>query len=217
MTTTRPDVIEANAEALVQARNLGWAAYRRNESPFPIQDRQLDPLTNADTIPRPRQQHGAQRHLPGLGRRLDGRPRRGEPRTDAPPTTRKGTLTITHSSTEGTLLEGSSKGDGAYEVLKAVRWAYRSWRYFPSIGAIGVRQSRDKPPTLGFIDASARALQEAGWDVEVVIDGAPRAFDDQEQARADRMDDRAEALHTKAEAKEQEANTATPPPRRSPR
>lgn len=116
-------------------------------------------------------------------------------------------LTITHTPTDGTLLEGSSKGDGAWEAIKAAqdRYEIRGWKYFPSIRAIGVRNSRDHAPNLGNIDRTAEILREAGFEVVVDIDGAPRKFEEQEADRADRMDDRATALHAKADRKAGEA------------
>jgi 16S rRNA G1207 methylase RsmC len=117
------------------------------------------------------------------------------------------TLTITHTAVDGTLLEGTSKGDGAWEAIKAAQAAYRirGWKYFPSIRAIGVSHSRDKPPKLGLIDATADVLRAAGFTVDIVIDGAPRAMEQAEADRAERMEDRADALAAKATRKGEEA------------
>lgn len=117
-------------------------------------------------------------------------------------------LTITHTAADGTLLEGTCKGDGAWEAIKAAqaRYTIRGWKYFPSIRAIGVSHSRDRAPMLGLIDATAEVLREAGFDVDIVIDGAPRAMEEAEADRADRMDDRADALTAKAERKGAEAD-----------
>lgn len=113
----------------------------------------------------------------------------------------RGTLRITHSAVDGTMLEGSSKGDGAWDVIKEAQAGYklRGWKYFPSIRAIGVRNSRDRAPDLFNIEATAALLRAAGFEVAVEVDAAPPAMDDAEGRRAERMDDRADALHAKAE------------------
>lgn len=110
-------------------------------------------------------------------------------------------LTITHTSADGTLLEGTSKGDGAWEAIKAAQASYtiRGWKYFPSIRAIGVSHSRDRAPQMHLIERTADILREAGFDVTVSVDAAPRAMEEAEADRAERMESRAERLHTRAE------------------
>lgn len=110
-------------------------------------------------------------------------------------------LTITHTSAQGTLLHGTTKGDGAWEAIKAAGYRCSGWRYFRSMGQFGVHMSRDRAPKLYLIDATAKVLREAGFEVEVEIDGAPRDYAEAEGDRAERMEDRAEALHAKAERK----------------
>jgi hypothetical protein len=103
-------------------------------------------------------------------------------------------LTITHTTDAGTLLEGSSKGDGAWQVLKP-----RGWKFSGRVG-IYVPYSRDNAPKRGLIDTSAEALRAAGFTVDVdIADGAPRAMEESEADRADRMDDRAERLTERAQ------------------
>jgi hypothetical protein len=116
-------------------------------------------------------------------------------------------LTITHSAAEGTMLEGSVRGDGAWDAIKAAQATYRirGWKYFPSIRAIGVRNSRDRAPQLSLIDATAAVLRDAGFEVDVQVDATPRAMEDAEADRAERMDDRAAALRAKAARKGAEA------------
>jgi hypothetical protein len=110
-------------------------------------------------------------------------------------------LTITHTSADGTLLEGTRKGDGAWEAIKAAQASYklRGWRYFPSIRAIGVSHSRDRAPQTHLIERTADVLREAGFDVTVSVDAAPRAMEEAEADRAERMESRAERLHHRAE------------------
>lgn len=116
-------------------------------------------------------------------------------------------LKITHTPADGTMLEGTRKGDGAWEAIKAAQATYRvrGWRYMPSIRMIGVSHSRDRAPHLGLIDTTAEVLREAGFTVTVEVDAAPRAMEEAETDRADRMDDRAEHLAAKATHKAGEA------------
>lgn len=109
-------------------------------------------------------------------------------------------LKITHSAAEGTLLEGTSRGDGVWETIKEAQATYkiRGWKWFRSLGMFGVSYSRDKAPQLGLIDRTAEILREAGHTVTIEVDAAPRAMEEAEADRAEHMDDRAEALHTKA-------------------
>src|ERR1039457_3966439 len=99
-------------------------------------------------------------------------------------------ITITHTHEGGTLIEGSTKGDGVYEVLKGLG---TSWRYFPSLRQIGLGQSRDKAAQTWKINAAAEALRAAGHEVTVEVDnGITRTFAEAEAGRYDRADDRAE-------------------------
>ena len=75
------------------------------------------------------------------------------------------TLTIEHTEAEGTLLLGTSRGDGSAEVVKAL-----GWRWGRSIGLWFVPRSRDTAPKRPLIEQTARQLREAGFEVEVSID-----------------------------------------------
>jgi len=98
-------------------------------------------------------------------------------------------ITIRHTHADGTLLEGSRKSDGVYEILKGLGG---NWRYFPSIRQIGIGQSRDKNAQTWKINAAAGALRTAGFDVTVVIDEDDRrTFAEAEADRYERAEDRA--------------------------
>ncbi|MFG3267873.1 DUF3560 domain-containing protein [Streptomyces bobili] len=106
----------------------------------------------------------------------------------------KAPLTITHTRAEGTLLSGSVKGDGAYELLRPFRF-----RASPSIG-IYLRGSRDRRADLYLISQAADALREAGHQVTVEIDETQRrAFAEAEEDRAARATGRAEYFGARAE------------------
>jgi hypothetical protein len=103
-------------------------------------------------------------------------------------------ITIVHTERDGTLIEGSSKGDGVYEVLLGLRRdGQGNWRYFRSLGQLGLGQSRDKPAQRWRIDKAAEALRAAGHQVEVSIDNdTRRTFAEAEADRYQRAEDRAD-------------------------
>lgn len=102
-------------------------------------------------------------------------------------------ITISHNHEEGTLVNGTVKGDGAWEILRK-----HGFHFFPSLKMIGIRQSRDQVAKRWKINGAAEALRKAGFEVVVEIDDTPR---DREQVladQADRLDDRRNALAAKA-------------------
>lgn len=104
------------------------------------------------------------------------------------------TLTITHTAAQGTLIEGTAKGDGTAEILKLNRWRWAS-----SIGYWYVPRSRDTAPKNHIINATASALESAGFVVDLEIDEAARPTAIVEADKAERAEARAEALEAKAE------------------
>jgi hypothetical protein len=101
-----------------------------------------------------------------------------------------GTIIIRHTRAEGTLIEGSRKGDGVWPILKDLR---HNWRYFPSLAQIGIGQSRDRPAHPWKIQQAAQALRAAGFEVTVEIDDTTpgRPFAEAEADRYGRAEDRA--------------------------
>ena len=91
------------------------------------------------------------------------------------------TLTIEHTEAEGTLLLGTSRGDGSAEVVKAL-----GWRWGRSIGLWFVPRSRDTAPKRPLIEQTARQLREAGFEVEVSIDTTTGDREAAEARRAER-------------------------------
>ncbi|UQN31792.1 DUF3560 domain-containing protein [Brachybacterium kimchii] len=104
------------------------------------------------------------------------------------------TLTITHTHLEGTLIEGTSRGDGSADALKANRW-----RWSRNLGSWYIRGSRDHDARTWQIDTTATQLREAGFTVEVDIDNTPRATADVESDRVERAAQRADALDAKSQ------------------
>lgn len=112
-------------------------------------------------------------------------------------------LTITHTPAEGTLIDGTAKGDGTAEVLKA-----NGWRWGRSIGCWYVPHSRDRLPKTHLIDATISALTKAAFAVETELDHRLRPAAEVEETRIQRQDDRAAALDAKAERKAAAAEAA---------
>jgi hypothetical protein len=101
---------------------------------------------------------------------------------------RRGTLTITHTRAEGTMLEGSRKGDGAFELVRP----HRFW-FSRNLGCLYIRQSRDKRADHFSIRRAAEALRKAGWTVEITVDeDTRRSFAEAEADREERAEDRAD-------------------------
>lgn len=110
------------------------------------------------------------------------------------------TLTITHTAAEGTLIDGTARGDGSADVLRA-----NGWRWSRTIGSWYVPHSRDREPKTSVIDRTAEQLSTAGFDVEISIDYARRTTADVEADLAGRRTGRADALSERAERREQDA------------
>ena len=112
-------------------------------------------------------------------------------------------LTITHNAAEGTLIEGTSKGDGSNTVLKTNRW-----RWSRNLGSWFIPQSRDRQAKRGQIQATVAGLREAGFEVAVEIDDHLRSATETEADRTNQALNRAEALKVKAQRRAQQADQA---------
>ncbi|OLF08562.1 DUF3560 domain-containing protein [Actinophytocola xanthii] len=107
------------------------------------------------------------------------------------------TVEITHTYAEGTLLSGLSKpetrkGTPVRQILDDNVWTWR-----PEPGWFQ-RSSRNQLPRQWRIDNTADRLRQLGYEVTVTIDLTVRDMDEIEQERAERLDDRADALDAKA-------------------
>lgn len=112
-------------------------------------------------------------------------------------------LSITHTHAEGTLITGTTRGDGSAEILKNQRW-----RWGRSIGCWYIPRSRDTPAKRTVINATVTALEAAGFAVTVEVDNTPRPTAEVEADKLDRAQDRADALAAKAQRKDTAAATA---------
>ncbi|MGY3199756.1 DUF3560 domain-containing protein [Streptomyces sp. TE5632] len=117
-----------------------------------------------------------------------------QPEEGEEPPASKGSLTISHTRAEGTLLDGSTKGDGVYEIVRPI-----GFRSFRSLGMLGIQRSRDREADRWRIDRAAAALREAGWEVTIEInEGRRRSFAEAEAERLERADGRAERFGDRA-------------------
>jgi hypothetical protein len=101
---------------------------------------------------------------------------------------------IIHTRADGTIADGTAKGDGSAPILKRA-----GFRWAPSIRTWIVQQSRDRDAKTWIIDAAAEQLRAAGFEVTVSIDDTPRDFATAEADRADRVAGRADRLEVRAE------------------
>lgn len=119
-------------------------------------------------------------------------------------------LEITHTVTEGTLLDGTSRGDGTAELIKLL-----GWRWGRSISCWYLPRSRDHRADPRRIETTRAALAAAGFTVTVTVDDTMPATADLEQTkrdrqekRVDRLTDRAVRAGAAADAAEQAAHRA---------
>lgn len=112
-------------------------------------------------------------------------------------------LTITHTHETGTIIEGTSRGDGAAPILQAT-----GWRWGRSIAAWYIPHSRDRLPKPHAIARTAAALRAAGFNVTQDLDLTSRSAAEVEHSKAERQAARAEALSAKAERKQATAVAA---------
>jgi hypothetical protein len=104
-------------------------------------------------------------------------------------------LTITHTHAEGTLVDGTSKGDGSAPILKANRF-----RWGRSIATWYLPHSRDQLSKDWIINTTKAALEAAGFEVEVTIDNAAtRSVEEREADKAERAESRSEMLSERAD------------------
>lgn len=110
---------------------------------------------------------------------------------------------ISHSRENGTLIEGTTKGDGSNIILKA-----GGWRWSRNMGTWYIPNSRDRSARSRIITSTAEQLRAAGFTVEVEIDDTARPAAEVEDDKAQRATERAEAMAAKAERRAAAAEQA---------
>ncbi|MGW0778449.1 DUF3560 domain-containing protein [Streptomyces sp. NPDC002835] len=118
-------------------------------------------------------------------------------------TDKGGAITIRHTRSQGTLIEGSSKGDGVYDVVHR-----HGFRYFRSINRLGLPRSRDRAARHAVIDGAAEDLRSAGYAVTVEVQEDVRrtftAAEEERRRRAAVRAGRSQAAANRAQAKSEE-------------
>lgn len=119
-------------------------------------------------------------------------------------------LTISHSYAEGTILDGTTRGDAP--TIKPVMRTHR-WKWSGRLGAWFQQQSRDQQPRMSRINGTAEQLRALGYDVTVEVDRTPRAMAEREadlgermDARVERFERRADRLHSDGQARKDRAD-----------
>jgi len=105
-------------------------------------------------------------------------------------------LNITHAHEAGTLIDGTTRGDGTADVLKA-----SGWRWGLSIAAWYVPNSRDHLPSTWKIGRTVTALREAGFEVTTELSTEHRPTAEVEAGKIARQADRVDALDARADRK----------------
>lgn len=102
-------------------------------------------------------------------------------------------ISISHSAEHGTLIEGTSKGDGSPEILKA-----NGFRWSRNLGSWYLPRSRDQRPKMAIIDRTCEQLSNSGHSVERELESALRPEAAVEADRSIRDDARAARREVKA-------------------
>ena len=118
----------------------------------------------------------------------------------------KTVLIIRHNHVNGTIVDGTQKGDPSLAILKqhGFKWS----RQIGVAGAWYLRGTRDHMARRYVIDQTAETLRKAGIEVTVEIDDTPRDATERHDDYVERVEDRQEALEDKADQKHAEGAAA---------
>ncbi|MFJ5645885.1 DUF3560 domain-containing protein [Streptomyces sp. NPDC093223] len=106
----------------------------------------------------------------------------------------KSTITITHTRAAGTILSGSQKGDGVFEIVRS----HGFW-FSRNVTGLFLKRSRDKEADRWRINRAADALRAVGHEVTIEINEEERrTFAEIEADREERADDRADRYSDRA-------------------
>ncbi|MFJ8628585.1 DUF3560 domain-containing protein [Kitasatospora sp. NPDC093550] len=106
------------------------------------------------------------------------------------------TIQITHTRREGTLVDGTSRGDGSAEILKLREYGRtlrQPFRWSRNLDTWYLPHSRDHAAYTPNLELLVQRLRDAGFDVTLTVDNADRrSFTEAEQDREDRAEARAD-------------------------
>ncbi|UPT43185.1 MULTISPECIES: DUF3560 domain-containing protein [Streptomyces] len=106
------------------------------------------------------------------------------------------TIEITHTRRAGTLIEGTSRGDGSAEILRLREYGRtqrQPFRWSRNLDCWYLPHSRDHATYTPSLELLAQRLRDAGFEVTLTIDNADRrSFSEAEKEREEKAEGRAE-------------------------
>ncbi|MYU02150.1 MULTISPECIES: DUF3560 domain-containing protein [unclassified Streptomyces] len=106
------------------------------------------------------------------------------------------TIEITHTRREGTLIEGTSRGDGSAEILRLREYGRtqrQPFRWSRNLDCWYLPHSRDHATYTPSLERLAQRLREEGFEVTLTVNNADRrSFSEAEQEREEKAEGRAD-------------------------
>ncbi|ALO08258.1 DUF3560 domain-containing protein [Streptomyces goshikiensis] len=106
------------------------------------------------------------------------------------------TIEITHTRREGTLIEGTSRGDGSAEILRLREYGRtqrQPFRWSRNLDCWYLPHSRDHATYTPSLELLAQRLRDAGFEATLTIDNADRrSFSEAEEEREEKAEGRAD-------------------------
>lgn len=106
------------------------------------------------------------------------------------------TIKITHTRREGTLIEGTSRGDGSAEILRLREYGRtqrQPFRWSGNLDCWYLPHSRDHATYTPSLERLAQRLREKGFEVTLTVNNADRrSFSEAEEEREEKAEDRAD-------------------------
>ncbi|MFD5253086.1 DUF3560 domain-containing protein [Streptomyces bobili] len=106
------------------------------------------------------------------------------------------TIEITHTRRAGTLIEGTSRGDGSAEILRLREYGRtqrQPFRWSRNLDCWYLPHSRDHATYTPSLELLAQRLRDKGFEVTLTIDNADRrSFSEAEEEREEKAEGRAE-------------------------
>lgn len=122
------------------------------------------------------------------------------------------TIEITHTRREGTLIEGTSRGDGSAVILRLREYGRtqrQPFRWSRNLDCWYLPHSRDHATYTPSLELLAQRLRDAGFEVTLTIDNADRrSFSDAEKEREEKAEGRAERFGGYASSAAQNSEAA---------
>ncbi|MFI6372437.1 DUF3560 domain-containing protein [Streptomyces sp. NPDC050546] len=122
------------------------------------------------------------------------------------------TIEITHTRREGTLIEGTSRGDGSAEILRLREYGRtqrQPFRWSRNLDCWYLPHSRDHATYTPSLELLAQRLRDAGFQVTLTIDNADRrSFSEAEEEREEKAEGRAERFSGYAASAAQNSEAA---------